>query len=90
MISQLVLAFLGSIRWRIVVLKDEHGVLLLEDGFFRLFEVLVKDSNVHMAVYFVLNLHKMSKGFTTNIDSQRESCSNLTSRRFKTCRRKNV
>ena len=54
LVSQLVLGFLCSTRWRIVLLKDEHGVLLLENSFSRLLEMLVQQINVNMAVHFVL------------------------------------
>ena len=53
LITRLVLGFLNSKRWRIVLLRDEHGVLLLENGFSRLLEVLVEQIDVNMTVHFV-------------------------------------
>ena len=53
LITQLVLGFLNSKRWRIVLLRDENGVLLLENGFSRPLEVLVEQIDVNMTVHFV-------------------------------------
>ena len=87
--SQHFLCFLCSTRWRFVLLKSEHGVLVLENGFSRLLDVLVQQIDVNMAVLFVLNLHKMCPGSISNVTSKHESCSNPVSRRFHTCWKEN-